>query len=243
MAVAKSYQSLEKIGEPFSAKGRLYIKVRTRAGSEKTVRWYTDKEYYNLYGEQSPESNAKSATPLKLVLGFKEGYITIIKGDTYSCKDWLSEHGARYTRYWGWYFISDNPIPAELPFGLEPICLPWSKVSTDDNTLIPEDQIKTYVETLLYEPSTSEYFGEIGERYQFTLTVKKVIPINSAYGMSNIHTMEDTDGNTFVWATSAKSLTPGVTYTMTGKVKEHKIYQNSKQTWLTRCLSISPVKS
>lgn len=236
--VAKSYQGLQQIGDPFTSKGRQYVRVRTATGAEKTVRWYTESEYYKIYGEKAPEES-KILRPLKDTLGFEKGYITIFKGDTYACKDWFSESAARYARFWGWYFISTDEVPAELPEGVEPIRLEWSKVSKDDNTLLPEDTIRAYVDTLIYGESTSEYYGNIGTRYQLSLTVRKVVPHETAYGISNIHTMEDDNGNIFVWATTARSLTPGVKYRMTAGVKDHKMYQGSKQTWLTRCLSIS----
>ena len=36
--VAKSYEGLEKIGEPYLKSGRSYIKVLTKTGQEKEVR-------------------------------------------------------------------------------------------------------------------------------------------------------------------------------------------------------------
>ena len=50
--VAKSYQGLEILCEPYElAKGRLYVKVRTKSGANKEVRWYTEAEYAKMYPE------------------------------------------------------------------------------------------------------------------------------------------------------------------------------------------------
>ena len=48
--VAKSYQNLQRICEPYESKGRMYVKVLTAAGREKEVRWYTEREYMKIYG-------------------------------------------------------------------------------------------------------------------------------------------------------------------------------------------------
>ena len=104
--------------------------------------------------------------------------------------------------------------------------------------MYPENKIKTIVESLTYEEDPSEYVGEIGERLSLRLRVDRVVQTESNYGPTNIHTMRDEDGNMFVWATAARLLTEGSWYTMTAGIKDHKIYKNAKQTWLTRCLRI-----
>ena len=45
MAVAKSYQNLEIVKEPYMANGRMYVQVKLGNGNTKQVRWYSDKEY------------------------------------------------------------------------------------------------------------------------------------------------------------------------------------------------------
>ena len=226
--VAKSYQTLEQIGEPFAANHKYYVKVKTATGTIKTVRWYSEREYYKMYGEKPVES--ENHRPLKEVLGFSKGYITIFKGDTYPHKDWFKMSSARYARYWGWYFVSEEELPSNIPEGIEPVKLYWEKVSKDDETILPEDQIRKIVDEIIFDPSPSQYFGTLGTRYQLDLTVKKVVQVESAYGISNIHTMEDVDKNVFVWATTSRTLTPNVTYHMTAGIKDHKEYQNTHRT-------------
>lgn len=230
MAVAKSYQNLEQVGAPYEARGKKYVMVKYADGTTRQVRWYTDEEYAKMYGV-APESVPHSR---KEALGFKNGYITIFKGDTYSLIDWFKASSARYTRAWGWYFVSTEELPDPLPVGIEPIRLTWEEVSTDD-VLHDEDTIKKYVETLVYEPSASEFVGKIGDRLDVELTVVKAIQLDGYYGPSTLHTFVDANGNEYVWTTASKTLEEGVTYRVKGTVKDHKVYKNTNQTVLTRC--------
>ena len=50
--VAKSYQKMKQLGEPFKDKGKMYVKVITEKGNEKTVRWYSDIEYAKMYPDE-----------------------------------------------------------------------------------------------------------------------------------------------------------------------------------------------
>ena len=239
MAVAKSYQDLEIVGEVFISSGRQYVNVKLKSGKVKTVRWYTDAEYRKMYPEVAAVDHSSDPyyKPQKEVLGFTKGYITIFKGDTYAAKEWFKEHGARYTRFWGWYIISEMEVPAELPDGLEAIKLDWELVGNGDS-LKPDAQVQQAVDTLICDPSTSEYIGEVGQRIEVQLTVKKAINLDGYYGASTMHIMEDESGNVFVWTTSAKSWEEGSSRLVRGTIKEHRVYKNVKQTVLTRCAEV-----
>ena len=115
--VAKSYQNLEIIGEPFSSKGRLYVQVKTKSGVLKTVRWYSEKEYMKMYPNDTIEDTEKfkRIKTQKETLGFEKGYITIFKGNTYEDKEYFQMSTARYSRLWGWYFISTDELPKDIP--------------------------------------------------------------------------------------------------------------------------------
>lgn len=233
--VAKSYQGLEILCEPYElTKGRLYVRVRTKTGANKEVRWYNDAEYAKMYPEEKKVEVAVKADR-KTALGFANGYITIFKGDTYSYLDWFRSSEARYARPWGWYFISTAELPAELPAGLTPIKLTWEQVTDENGVLKFEDEIKEIVDNLIYDAEPSEYVGEIGERLDLTLTVSKVFNIDSNYGSSTLHVFKDASGNIFTWTTSAKTLIEGNTYNIRGTVKDHKTFRATKQTVLTRC--------
>ena len=50
--VAKSFQSLRQIGEPYTKNGRQYVKVEKKSGGEREVRWYTEAEYAKMYPDE-----------------------------------------------------------------------------------------------------------------------------------------------------------------------------------------------
>ena len=234
--VAKSYASLEQIGEPYESNGKMYIKVRTKTGNEKAVRYYTEREYLKLYpGETIDHSNDPYYKPQKEVLGFTNGYITIFKGNTYENREYFQLSKARYARNWGWYFISTEPLPDDIPEDVTPIQLPWELVGNEDGKLKSEEEVKMAVENLLYGDDTSEFQGTIGEKIAATLTVVRAVPLDGYYGPSTMHIMRDAENNCYTWTTAAKSWEEGSTHTITGTVKDHSIYKGVKQTVLTRC--------
>lgn len=240
MAVAKSYQDLEIVGEVFVSSGRQYVNVKLKSGKVKTVRWYTDAEYRKMYPEVAAVDHSSDPyyKPQKEVLGFTKGYITIFKGDTYSEIEWFRASIARYARWWGWYIISTEEVPADLPEGITPVQLPWELVGQEDGKLKPEHLVKEAVESIIYDESESEYVGSIGERLDLYLTVERAIELDGAYGRSTMHIMRDDCGNLFVWTTAAKSWSAGTEHHIKGAVKDHRTYKNEKQTVLTRCISV-----
>jgi hypothetical protein len=239
MAVAKSFQSLIQQGEPYSKNGKKYVKLlNEKTGTVREARWYTDEEYAKLYPEDKKTAAAPVSRSQKQALGFEKGYITIFRGDTYSNLDWFQQSIARYARLWGWYIVSTDEVPADLPEGITPVQLNWESVGLDNGTLKPETQVKEAVEAVIYEPTVSEFVGEVGERLDLTLTITAVRQIDGNYGVSTAHVMEDEDGNMFSWITASKSWAVGTVKKIRGTVKEHKIWRNSKITYLTRCAEV-----
>lgn len=240
MAVAKSYQDLEIVGEVFVSSSRQYVNVKMKSGALKTVRWYSDSEYRKMYPEVAAvdHSNDPYYKPQKEVLGFTKGYITIFKGDTYSEIEWFRASIARYARWWGWYIISTEEVPEDLPEGITPVQLPWELVGQEDGKLKPEHLVKEAVESIIYDESESEYIGSIGERLDLYLTVERAIELDGAYGRSTMHIMRDDCGNMFVWTTAAKSWSAGTEHHIKGTVKDHRTYKGEKQTVLTRCITV-----
>ena len=241
MAVAKSYQELEIVGDVFVSSGRQYVNVKLKSGKLKTVRWYSDAEYRKMYPEAVAADRSADPyyKPQKEVLGFTKGYITIFKGDTYAEIDWFRASIARYARWWGWYIISTEEVPADLPAGIEAIRLPWESVGQDSGELKPESLVKEAVEALIYDGSDSEYQGALGERLELFLMVEKTIELDGNYGRSTMHLMRDDCGNLYVWTTASKSWAVGSEHHIRGTVKDHRTYRNEKQTVLTRCTEVS----
>lgn len=239
--VAKSYQDLETVGDVFISSGKQYINVKLKSGKIKSVRYYTEAEYYKMYPEAKksaePRLTDPNVKPQKDVLGFEKGYITIFKGDAEAEADWFRNSICRYTRWWGWYIVSTDEIPADLPSCVEPIRLDWEIVGTENGTLKPERLISEGVNSLLYEASGSEYVGSVGERLELTLTVESTKLIDGTYP-GTLHLMRDCDGNLFMWITSAKSWSVGTEHRLRGTVKAQNPYKNEKCNILTRCLEV-----
>lgn len=234
--VAKSYQGLPFVSEPYILNGREYIKVRMKNGTIKQVRSYSESEYKKYNPEVKIIQPAKSR---RNMLGFGEqGFIWIFKGNTpdatYENLDWFHSSPCRYARTWGWYLPSNIEMPSPLPTNIEPLKLEWNEVSFEDQ-LISEDQIKEIVDKKLYDAGTSRYVGKVGDRLEMDVTCKKASVSQSIYGISYFYVFEDKEGNVYTWGTSARSLDEGVKYHLKGTVKEHTTYRNVCQTALTRC--------
>jgi hypothetical protein len=129
-------------------------------------------------------------------------------------------------------------VPSELPFGIEARQLTWDAIALNDNTLRRESEVRTAVESLMYEESPSRWVGAVGDRLNLDLTVTSTRSIDTSYGSSIIHNMVDPEGNVFVWITSAKNWPVGTHKKLRGTVKEHKSFRGTKQTILTRCSEV-----
>lgn len=232
--VAKSYQSLKVLDEPYIINGRTYVHVATKTGAQKQVRWYSDAEYRKLYPNDAAAAQ-KVFRAQKQVLGFDNGYITIFKGNTYEDKEYFKLNSARYHKLWGWYFVSTEELPDDLPDDVEPVRLNWSEVGNDDDTLKNETEVTAAVEKLLYEESDTEFVGSIGDKVEVYATVDKAIALDGYYGPSTMHIMHGDDGNCYVWTTSARSWEEGSEHHIIGTIKDHKTYKRVRQNVLTRC--------
>lgn len=237
--VAKSYQNLEQVSDVYICNGKRYVKVRLNNGTIKQVRFYSEQEYRKMYpAEPLPVESSEQTKTQKEVLGFEKGYITIFKGDTYANLEWFKKSIARYARFWGWYIVSTEELPEDLPFNITPIRLDWEAVGTEDGTLKPETLIAQVVEPMLYDAHPSEYQGAIGNRIEIQVTIKRAIELEGSYGPSTMHIMEDENENIYVWTTSSRHLEEGTFHIIKGTVKEHRTYHNCKQTVLTRCIEV-----
>ena len=234
--VAKSYQSLQQIGEPYTRSGRQYIKVATKSG-EKEVRWYSEDEYYRMYPDETPKN--KKILSLKEVLGFEKGYITLFKGEIDENEsNFIHSPDVRYNRLFGWYCPSGRDIPSSLPDDITTVSLSWDDIAIDEDTLLAEASVRRVVEGILFQPSGSEHQGEIGDKISVQAIVKKVMPIDGMYGRTYFHVFHDLQGNVYTWNTKTQCLTQGKNINLVGTVSAHDIYRNEKQTKFTYTLHI-----
>ena len=229
--VAKSYQTYPIVCDPYKIGTRMYVKVRKPNGDIIQVRFYSEEEYKKYYGETNLEQAKQSQ---KDAFGFIDGFITIIKGDSYPFKNFLKAEGAKYSKLWGWYFGSQQDVP-QLAATLEAVRLDWELVGQENGLLKSESIVKAEVAKLLYEPSASKFVGEVGDRIEVDVVVKRAVPIENYYG-SIIFTFEDEDKNVYVWKTTPRPIEVGSKIKLRGTIKAHNIYKEVEQTILTRCI-------
>ena len=234
--VAKSYQGLPIMCDPYEMNGRQYVKVKLKSGNLKQVRVYSQKEYakYN-----PPVKVIKPAKSRRDVLGFGEqGFIWLFKGktseSTYQNLDWFRTSPCRYTRVWGWYLPSDIEMPDPIPVDVEPVKLLWDEVSFNGD-LIPDDQIIQEVNNLIYSAGTSQHIGQIGDRIEIDAICTRAVINQGQFGISYFFVFTTDEGNIFTWSTSTRSLEEGQRYHIRGTLKEHTVFRNNCQNVLTRC--------
>ena len=70
--VAKSFQGMTLLCEPYESNKKMYVKIRNeKTGTERVVRWYTESEYIKMYPEEKDKIVVTTkANPQKEVLGF-----------------------------------------------------------------------------------------------------------------------------------------------------------------------------
>ena len=108
-------------------------------------------------------------------------------------------------------------------------------------------------EKRMAENAKVEYYGNVGDKFELTLTFDKTFGFETMYGYSYIHLFHDDDGHVFKWCSSNGSYKVeyakkcnlggieyveyevGHKYLIKGSIKDHREYRNVKQTVITRC--------
>lgn len=239
MAVAKSYQELNILCEPYQKNGRAYVKVKTKSSSEKEVRWYTDAEYAKMYPDAAPAAAGDTGRPWwgpqKDVLGFQKGYIWILQDPTEEAEEWLLLNGHPHsTRFWDRYVKSEEG-PIETPFHIKLVKLNWEDVGEPDGYLKPDDEVTRAVDEARYGRTETYWAGQVGDRIDKVLSVLKKAKKETPWGHQVDHIFQDAEGNQYEWITTAKDLEIGATYQVKGTVKELLTKKGRKITNLTRC--------
>ena len=218
------------------------------------VRWYTDSQRASMdraAEKRAAQREVKKAEKAEInrirfaarnAFGFGDaGYINLVIGNNDQIKEWrldLPEHTVWYNDFFGW-FIPSGREPQEIPSGITTYKLDWELVrDTNDSENLEmrdKDEVRQFVQTLIYGENKSEYQGSPNEWMTKKVIIKKNITTDSHYGETHIHIMEDEDENQYVWSTASKNLNEGETYTIKMKVKEHKEYKGVKQTVVYYC--------
>ena len=234
--VAKTYEGLPQVCDPYEVNGKKYVKVQLKNGSTKTVRAYSEREYAKFYPEVKIIKPAKSQRD---TLGFGEaGFIWVFKGDTYSALDWFRYQPTRYTRMWGWYLPSDMEMPQPIPAGVTPVKLPWDAVCTEDGMhLKDEKEVTDIAADYIYDAGESEWVGKVGDRLKnIVVTCTRISHVLGYYGETTIYNFVDENGNHLMWSTtSSQDIEEDGVYLLSGTIKSLDKYKAVKQTVLNRC--------
>lgn len=213
-----------------------YVAQQKRAKERKHAQWEAKMKQL----EADSEINKKE---LLTRWGFEPenpGVHIVVGGNTYEIKDELKGAGARYNAAFGWYFTA----PHELPQGFSFLFIPVDDVY-DWYPQVKQLQLKDNAKDIvnkakaeLLPPSKSEFIGEVKERMRdIRVTLTGARAVSSRYGTSIMFTFEQEE-NQLVWFTSCppdeEDAVVGHQYLLTGTVKDHKIYQGIKQTYLNR---------
>ena len=83
----------------------------------------------------------------------------------------------------------------------------------------------------------SEWFGEVGKREVFTLKVVHIQSFDGYFGLSHLHIFVDGRGRKAKWFSSGKCLEKAI-YEIKATVKKHEVYEDRKETLLSRCVVV-----
>lgn len=90
--------------------------------------------------------------------------------------------------------------------------------------------------TQIEEAKKSEYVGEIKDKITIDVDSWKILSsYDGMYGWMFLYKFIDTKGNVFIWSTSKSWDDNAKIVKLIGTVKDHQIFNNCKQTVVTRC--------
>lgn len=182
---------------------------RTRARDDYRLLATADEAWYNMVKAQGPQRNFRP-TPEDEAL-------------------------AEEVLKWGKGLAQQKDL-SEYLWNLRTIAL--SEVVTPKTAGLAASMVVAYTteKNKAVEAKTSEYFGQVGQRGEFLLTVTEDRRLESIYGLTILYKFVDSAGNMAVWfASNGVELKVGQTYRVRATVKAHEEYQGVKQTVLTRC--------
>lgn len=92
---------------------------------------------------------------------------------------------------------------------------------------------------LAVKNALSNFVGVVGDKSEFSVAVEKIIKLDTRFGITRLLIMRDNNSNVFTsFYTGSQDYEAGKTYVIKGTIKEHKDYEGTKQTVLTRIKQI-----
>jgi len=87
----------------------------------------------------------------------------------------------------------------------------------------------------------SEYVGAVGDKVQFTAEVEFEVAFDGRFGRSYLYGMRDDKGNRVVYFSASTAFSKGHKYTFSATIKEHKVYNEEKQTVVQRATKVKEI--
>ena len=224
--------------------------------SPKTVKVYTE-EYKKKLEESRNARRRKKAEEFNQKFFEKNGFNSdgdtyIVLGNTYKIKEDLKKIGCKYNEMFGWH--SKTPLD-EYP--VEKINV-FDSVTDDDTgnqceictknefgeiewnidywwlIQVINDLRKDYIDNSKLKTG---YFGEIGDKVDFTLKCVAYYGFDTQFGTTYIWKFVDSENHVFIWKTGKyiDNFESGVEMHIKGTIKDHNEYNGEQQTVLTRC--------
>lgn len=81
----------------------------------------------------------------------------------------------------------------------------------------------------------TKWVGNIGESFLCTLKLDLYHEFDAGYGVKAVYVMTDENGNKFVWYSAPGKMERQRTYVIKGKIVDHNIYKDAKQTVVSHC--------
>lgn len=238
MAVAKTYANMELQGEPFKESGRWYINVIAPKGIKK-VRWYSESEYKRMYPTEVQKNDIMDFNA-RHVFGFGDlGFITIYKGNQTSLEKCVKENHGSFRRNltFGYYTPSRLNL-CDLPCDVIPIKLNWSDVMDHDDRMKSHEEVQKIIASMIGNISISCFQGVVDDWLQETVVVKAKATKENHFGTKYTYTLEDTNGNLYLWETGAKNYSKDTKLSLKMKVKDHKKINNNEVTIVWYCKEV-----
>ena len=215
-----------------------YVKAQERA-KEKRVEKAKERE------QALKDNSEQNKAELLEKWGFdaENPKIYVVFGqDTYAIKDEIKERGGRYNSDFGWHFMKETEVPegySLIPIAFDDV-YDWFPMVKRFEIKENAKQVVEAAKNALMPPSKSEFIGDIKERIRgLNVTLTGARAVSGAYGTSVMFTFKQNE-NILVWFTSCppdeQDAIVGHQYSLTGTVKDHKIYNGEKQTYLNRCI-------
>lgn len=235
---------------PHPAYGGVCLKCNGEGKISKVVRLYTESEHNSAQrakekrqaaareraAKREAERKAKAFSKWLQFNGFdSEGYTYLISGNTYPIKEELKASGYKFSKELKWH----GPVMVEVPEDCYVDKAFWSDIfAWDEGALSAEitEKGQDFLDRVTSSHSTGDYVGEVGERLRdIEVVFNGSSQFEGYYGTTNVYHFTH-NGAQLVWFTQTeKDFEENEHYLLTGTVKDHKIYRNTKTTYLSRC--------